>query len=429
MAPLAADDEPFPPLAPPSVTELTEEAAEEQAALKEAKSLNVVSYRSWSEILVYIAVFAAAEAAERGDLQEAVEKASAAIALGLGAWIAGEGNISGCHAAISANSLYPGSWAARLSFGAMSLGVWSLLLAVSAWPFPCNGQSCLLQYKSDTETTYQTHEAQMKLPGWHGIGRADLPVAGTTGWFYVRTSGNVVGTHNYDHQSRHNYFACFNVSGIFVDETATDPSKSNGNDAYYDQLYAYVKSKDPSAEVMCNPGTGFDYGSWKHCCDRAMVVEVSLSSFTSGFKDPSPFTGPTPYPPGFAVVLVYGVPGVAEMQQVVRRAACSNFTDADGIWVLEEDGNGVLPGYTTMPSYFAQQVDFVKTAIAPECPPPPAPPVYTQAPTGGSCWFNPNDLNCEICYPGYNQCSWQGCYKHQCSPSGGSACTNSCSST
>ena len=161
--------------------------------------------------------------------------------------------------------------------------------------------------------------------GWHGIGRADLPVAGTTGWFYVRTSGNVVGTHNYDHQSRHNYFACFNVSGIFVDETATDPSKSNGNDAYYDQLYAYVKSKDPSAEVMCNPGTGgslnksgreesspdpfvpetsgFDYGSWKHCCDRAMVVEVSLSSFTSGFKDPSPFTGPTPYPPGFAVVL------------------------------------------------------------------------------------------------------------------------------
>ena len=89
---------------------------------------------------------------------------------------------------------------------------------------------------------------------------------------------------------------------------------------------------------------------------------------------------------------VYGVQGVAEMQQVVRRAACSSFTNADGIWVLEEGGNGVLPGYTTMPSYFAQQVDFVKTAIAPEC----APTVYTQAPTGGSCWFNPSDLNCEL---------------------------------
>ncbi|CAE6940195.1 unnamed protein product [Symbiodinium sp. CCMP2456] len=72
MAPLADDDEPFLPLAPPSVTELTEEAAEEQAALKEA----------------------AAEAAERGDLEEAVEKASAAIALGRGAWITGVGNIS-----------------------------------------------------------------------------------------------------------------------------------------------------------------------------------------------------------------------------------------------------------------------------------------------------------------------------------------------
>ena len=103
------------------------------------------------------------------------------------------------------------------------------------------------------------------------------------------------------------------------------------------------------------------------------------------------------------------------MQQVVRRAACSNFTNADGIWVLEEGGNGVLPGYTTMPSYFAQQVDFVKTAIAPECPPPPAPTVYTQAPTGGSCWFNPSDLNCELCYPGYNQCSWQGCSLALCS--------------
>ena len=64
---------------------------------------------------------------------------------------------------------------------------------------------------------------------------------------------------------------------------------------------------------------------------------------------------------------VYGVQGVAEMQQVVRRAACSNFTNADGIWVLEEGGNGVLPGYTTMPSYFATAGGLVKTAIAPEC--------------------------------------------------------------
>ncbi|CAE7447736.1 unnamed protein product [Symbiodinium natans] len=381
------------------------------------------------------------------------------------------------HAVISA---HPGFWVLRLRFGAMSRGVWSLLLAASLWwPFPCNGQSCLLQYKTDTETTHQTYQAQAQVgmelvvpiyqwpaplagsmyeqvatssarsttiinpgnglanqcqgslpldPVWRPVVTLfdSNPLARTIGYVYSQWGSHSLAVVK---QSIDNYFACFDVAGIFVDETATDPSKCNGNDAYYDQLYAYVKSKDPSAEVMCNPGTGFDYESWKHCCDRAMVVEVSLSSFTSGFKDPSPFTGPTGYPPGFAVVLVYGVPGVAEMQQVVRRAACSNFTNADGIWVLEEGGGGILPGYTTMPGYFAQQVDFVKTAIEPECPPPPAPPVYTQAPSGGSCWFNPNDLNCEICFPGYNQCSWQGCYKHQCSPSGGSACTNPCSGT
>ena len=56
----------------------------------------------------------------------------------------------------------------------------------------------------------------------------------------------------------------------------------------------------------------------KHCCDRAMVVEVSLSSFNDGFtSEASPFMGATPYPPGFAVVLVYGVPGITEMQQAL----------------------------------------------------------------------------------------------------------------
>ena len=79
------------------------------------------------------------------------------------------------------------------------------------------------------------------------------PLARTIGYVYSQWGSHSLAVVK---QSIDNYFACFNVSGIFVDETATDPSKCNGNDAYYDQLYAYVKSKDPSAEVMCNPGTG-----------------------------------------------------------------------------------------------------------------------------------------------------------------------------
>ena len=79
------------------------------------------------------------------------------------------------------------------------------------------------------------------------------PLARTIGYVYSQWGSHSLAVVK---QSIDNYFACFDVAGIFVDETATDPSKCNGNDAYYDQLYAYVKSKDPSAEVMCNPGTG-----------------------------------------------------------------------------------------------------------------------------------------------------------------------------
>ena len=72
------------------------------------------------------------------------------------------------------------------------------------------------------------------------------PLARTIGYVYSQWGNHSLSVVK---QSIDNYFACFNVSGIFVDETATDPSQCNGHDAYYDQLYAYVKGKDPKAEA------------------------------------------------------------------------------------------------------------------------------------------------------------------------------------
>ena len=33
---------------------------------------------------------------------------------------------------------------------------------------------------------------------------------------------------------------------------------------------------------------------------------------------------------------------------------------------MEEGGNGVLPMYTTLPSYFAEEAEYAKSAIVPE---------------------------------------------------------------
>eukprot|EP00438_Fugacium_kawagutii_P010620 Skav201640 [mRNA] locus=scaffold3087:71037:72074:+ [translate_table: standard] len=306
-----------------------------------------------------------------------------------------------------------------------------LVVPIYQWPAPFAGsmyeQVSNATVKSVTVLnpgnglTNQCQGTEPLDPVWHPVvtSYASNPMARTIGYVYSQW-----GSHSLDtvKQSIDNYFQCFDVRGIFVDETATDTNLCNGNDAYYDQLYAYVKTKDPTAEVMCNPGTGFDYQFWKHCCDRAMVVEVSLTAFNAGFKPSgSPFVGPTPYPRDFSVVLVYGVPA-EQMAQTIAKATCQNFTNAGGIWVLEEGGNGVLPTYISMPSYWQAEVEAVKTGISPECPTPPNP---TQAPTGGACWWDPSDLNCEICNPGYVQCSWSGCYKRQCAVPGG-VCDNPC---
>lgn len=48
-----------------------------------------------------------------------------------------------------------------------------------------------------------------------------------------------------------NYVACWNVAGIFVDETPT----SIDSIGYYQALYDYVKGKDPNLLVWLNPGT------------------------------------------------------------------------------------------------------------------------------------------------------------------------------
>mmetsp|Transcript_44490 Transcript_44490/g.123113 ORF Transcript_44490/g.123113 Transcript_44490/m.123113 type:complete len:427 (+) Transcript_44490:72-1352(+) len=222
-----------------------------------------------------------------------------------------------------------------------------------------------------------------------------------------------------------NYFQCWGVSGIFIDEASTNVSLCNGTSTYYRALYDHIMNLDSMAEIMTNQGTGVDYDVWQHCSTRAMVAEVSQDSWNKHFQYHgaySPRGSTAMYPEGYAVVIVYGVPTEELMQRTVRQASCESFTNAGGIMVLSEGGGDSLPSYTQLPDYFHALADYIISSWSPECPMQQ----LTLAPTGGACWWNTTDLSCEVCAAGANQCSYRGCKKRQCSPPDGAYCTNPC---
>jgi len=258
------------------------------------------------------------------------------------------------------------------------------------------------------------------------------PLVKTIGYVYTKW-GNRPRAHV--EASIDRYFACWRVSGIFIDEASTDTSLCSGNGSYYKELYSYIISKNTAAEVVINPGTGVDFDVWRHCSTRAMVAEVPMvaeapaSSWVSEFRTSGHFNpqGSTAtYPAGYAIVLVYGVPTEVQMQEVVRQAACESITNAGGIMVLSEGGSNSLPTYDQLPEYFLQEAEYITSSWSAMCPKYPGMNSYTLAPVGGVCWWNTSDNNCEQCHAGSFQCSWTGCYKHQCSPPGGGACSNPC---
>jgi len=73
-----------------------------------------------------------------------------------------------------------------------------------------------------------------------------------------------------------NYFNCWNVSGIFIDEA--DNTAANVN--YYGQLYTYIKGKRAPNQVWLNPGTNV-VEQYMNVSDTVCIYESPYSQWAS----------------------------------------------------------------------------------------------------------------------------------------------------
>ena len=141
------------------------------------------------------------------------------------------------------------------------------------------------------------------------------------------------------------YDAYYNVAGIFFDEAAN----TTNHLAYYEDLYAYVRTRTNLETVVLNPGidTAEAYFS-RPVCDAAVIFEVD-----AGWSNHVPAAYVSNYPAGRFAVLPYNVPDEAGMRQAVDLAVQRN---AGYVYVTDDGGSNP---WDSLPSYWVQFTEYV----------------------------------------------------------------------
>ncbi len=133
------------------------------------------------------------------------------------------------------------------------------------------------------------------------------------------------------------------ITGIFLDETASDTSKL----AYYTARYNYIKSLNQGLTVVINPGTNTDEG-YMAASDVNVLFESSYSSWQSKQMPLWVFN----YPKERFYAIVYDVPTETIMKDVVKQAKQRNFGK---IFIT----NASTPS-DPLPPYFLSELDEIR---------------------------------------------------------------------
>lgn len=141
------------------------------------------------------------------------------------------------------------------------------------------------------------------------------------------------------------YDAYFGLDGIFFDEA----DNTTNHLGYYEDLFAYVRSRTNLETVVLNPGIGTaeEYFS-RPACDAAVIFEVD-----AGWSNHVPAGYVSNYPARRFAVLPYAVPDASAMRQAVDLAVRRNA----GFVYVTDDG-GANP-WDSLPSYWTDFVDYV----------------------------------------------------------------------
>lgn len=198
----------------------------------------------------------------------------------------------------------------------------------------------------------------------YATGMAALQNAGVVmlGYVYTEYGGRALSAVQADVDL---YAQHFPVSGIFVDETADDPSQL----AYYGALYDYIRSKPTLQTVLLNPGTAIDeqYIS-RPAGDGAVIFE----------KQGADWPGYTPagyvaaYPARRFAMLAHTSASVQSMRQYVDLAVSRNFGYVyvtDDIYLNPDTDNP----WDSLPAYWDDLLAYVAGKNQPQATATPTP--------------------------------------------------------
>lgn len=138
------------------------------------------------------------------------------------------------------------------------------------------------------------------------------------------------------------------VEGIFVDEMANDGSASNLT--YYGNLYAYIRSNQPNALIVGNPGT---QTLEAYLTQPAADVLVTFENDT-GYPGYVPDAWTTNHGASNFCHLTYAVTNAATMTNYLQLAITRN-----AAWVFVQ--SDVLPNpWDTLPAYWTNEVNLIQ---------------------------------------------------------------------
>lgn len=199
---------------------------------------------------------------------------------------------------------------------------------------------------------------------YNGPYNATLPEYAAAITSLQRASGRVIGYVHTTYSSRSldlvkadvdNWYAFYpSLNGIFVDEVAN----TAGHEAYYQDLYLYVKSKNSSSLVVNNPGTStlpsYLFYNGSRITDVICVFEGNGSAALQWTQA----TWTSAYPRSNFFTLAYDVPANDDISNFDYETIIDRAYQQNVGWVYVTDDILENP-WDTIATYFSDEVEYI----------------------------------------------------------------------
>ncbi len=147
------------------------------------------------------------------------------------------------------------------------------------------------------------------------------------------------------------YTTYFKVDGIFIDEAASSPDKSN----YYQQLYQYVKSKSNSYNVIINPGVNLDE---KYLSQGVADIVVIFENYYKDWNNYGQVKQSKSHPAQKFAALVHTTANRKLMKSTLDRAVKNNL---GYIYITNDSTNTPNKNpWDTLPEYWQAEVNYIQ---------------------------------------------------------------------